>query len=38
MYYFCICFMKKAMAENAEKGLRLTLCFPKIDANRKISV
>lgn len=23
-------------AENAEKGLRLTLCFPKIDANRKI--
>ena len=25
-------------AENAEKGLRLTLCFPKIDANRKISV
>ena len=25
-------------AENAEKGLRLTLCFPKIDADRKISV
>lgn len=23
-------------AENAEEGLRLTLCFPKIDANRKI--
>ena len=25
-------------AENAEKGLRLTLCFPKIDANRKIDI
>ena len=25
-------------AENAGEGLRLTLCFPKIDANRKISV
>ena len=25
-------------AENAEKGLRLTLCYPKNDANRKISV
>ena len=23
-------------AENAGEGLRLTLCFPKIDANRKI--
>lgn len=25
-------------AENAEKGLRLTLCFPKIDANKKIDI
>ena len=25
-------------AENAGEGLRLTLCFPKIDANRKIDV
>ncbi|MBQ6021240.1 MAG: HAMP domain-containing histidine kinase [Clostridia bacterium] len=25
-------------AENAEKGLRLTLCFPKIDANQKIDI
>ena len=25
-------------AENAEEGLRLTLCFPKIDANRKINL
>ena len=25
-------------AENTEKGLRLTLCFPKIDANIKIDV
>ena len=26
------------MAENGEAGLRLTLCFPKIDANRKINI
>ena len=25
-------------AENAEKGLRLTLCFPRIDANKKIDI
>ena len=25
-------------AENGEAGLRLTLCFPKIDANRKINI